>query len=286
MYSKGFKIAAVLALAVGGFTVAGIASGQQLPGQTTGTTGTTQQRPEATEPPTISGTPEVGQTLRGDRGEWRNNPDDYNYSWLRCDRNGGSCAAISGANDRNYRVTTADVGNTLRFRVEARNEAGSRTATSVPTAVIRAAQGQPPAPPPPPSRGHGCPAGNANPDPVASISPPARLLVDRLQSQPSVVPGSAQSFSIRFHVSSSCGGDVAGALVYATAVPFNMVSIPPETPTGTDGWVELRFNDINFPISPRQQLLVIFVRARKPGESLLGGISTRRLVSFPVNLSR
>jgi hypothetical protein len=118
---------------------------------------------------------------------------------------------------------------------------------------------------------------------VASISPPARLLVDRLQSSPSVVPGRAQSFTIRFHVTSTCTGDVQGALVYATATPFNMVSIPPETPTGSDGWVELRFNDINFPITSRQQILAIFVRARKPGESLLAGISTRRLVSVRVN---
>ena len=65
------------------------------------------------------------------------------------------------------------------------------------------------------------------------------------------------------------------------------VSAPPEGTTGADGTVNLTMSQRSgFPVSKHQQLLVVFIRARKPGESITGGISTRLLVSFPVSLKK
>jgi hypothetical protein len=100
-------------------------------------------KPATTAPPTISGTPEEGQTLTGDRGTWTNNPTDFNDYWQRCDKSGDNCANIVGAHALTYTLTSADVGNTLRFRVVASNGDGSTSVRSAPTAVVTAK------PPPP-----------------------------------------------------------------------------------------------------------------------------------------
>jgi len=234
-------------------------------------------KPVNTSPPTISGTAQEGKWLTGIRGTWTNSPTRYDYSWLRCDKNGGSCASIIGAKGTAYRLTSADVQSTLRFGVTATNSGGSTTATSAATAIVAAA---------PPPRAPGCPPGG-NPDQVANIAPPARLLVDTLQSDPQVVTRGTGALVVRFHVTSTCGGPVQGALVYVTATPYNQFAIPPEVATGADGWAQLVLQRLSgFPVSRKQQLVAMFVRARKPGENLLVGISTRRLVSVRVNLSR
>lgn len=236
--------------------------------------GAAPQAPPANQsPPTISGTPEEGKTLTANNGTWTNNPTAFSYQWRRCDEDGGSCSNIGGATTRTYTLRRPDVGNTIRVRVTARNSDGSNAATSVPTAVIR--QAAAPAP-------TGC-QGNA-PIQIANVALPDRLLIDGQSITPAVVTRSTSTITVRFHV--TCQGKaVQGALVYAEAVPFNQFSSPAEQPTGADGWATLNMSkQRGFPAADRQQLLVIFARARKAGENLLAGVSTRRLVSFPVNL--
>lgn len=232
------------------------------------------QAPPANQaPPTVSGSPTEGSTLTANNGTWTNNPTSFIYQWRRCDEDGGSCSNIGGANERTYALRRPDVGNTIRVRVTARNADGSATATSVPTAVVRQAAGPAPA---------GC-QGNA-PIQIASVALPERLLIDGQSISPAVVTRATNAITVRFRVTCQ-GKPVQGALVYAEAVPFNQFSSPAEQPTGADGWATLNMTkQRGFPAADRQQLLVIFARARKAGENLLAGVSTRRLVSFPVNL--
>ena len=200
--------------------------------------------------------------------------------WRRCDENGGSCSNISGGEGKTYVLKSVDVGNTLRVTATARNADGTATATSVPTAVVKAATT-----PPPPS-GNGCQGAGATVQ-ISGLAPPERLNIDRASSTPAVVGGSTDRVSLRVRVSACNGKAVQGAIVYVTAVPYNMFSVPPEATTGADGIAELSMNRLRgYPATPKQQLLVLFIRARKQGENLLGGISTRRLVSVPVDLSR
>ena len=90
-----------------------------------------------------------------------------------------------------------------------------------------------------------------------------------------------QTFTLKVRVGSTCSVDVKGASVYVTAVPYNQFSIPAEELTGDDGNATLVFRrDANFPASSRQQQLTLFIRATKPGEDPLAGVSTRRLVAL------
>jgi hypothetical protein len=73
-------------------------------------------------------------------------------------------------------------------------------------------------------------------------------------------------------------------MVFAIPIPYNQFG-GIERLTGADGTVTLtQSRERGFPASRRQQLLAEFVRARKPGDPILGGVSTRRTVAFQVHL--
>jgi hypothetical protein len=230
--------------------------------------------PANTAAPTISGSTSLDSTLTGSKGSWNGNPTDYTYAWSRCDGSGGSCATIGGATGTTYKLTNADVGTTLRFAVTAKNGAGSTTATSVPTAAVTA---------PPPPVVNGCPSGSG-PIQVKDLAPPARLLVDQQTLSPGIVTPSAGSIELRFRVTACGGRPVQGATAWATPIPYNQFSVGQAT-TGADGFATMTLTRrAGFPAARQQQLLAVFTRATKPGDPLLGGVSTRRLVTFPVRL--
>ena len=95
--------------------------------------------PLSTSAPTISGSPQSGQTLTANRGNWSGTtPISYAYQWQRCSPSGANCSAIPGATTSTYVVTDADIGSTLRVAVTATNSAGSANARSSASTTVQA----------------------------------------------------------------------------------------------------------------------------------------------------
>jgi hypothetical protein len=223
--------------------------------------------------PVISGTAEVGQTLISTDGTWTGTaPIAFSYQWTRCDSTGKNCASIAGATTNSYTVQPSDAGYTIQSNVTGSNSDGVDHQPSAVTAVVTVAPVT------------GCPSGTGTIQ-VADLSPPARLAIGQQTITPGIVTPGASTVQVGFRVTACGGRPVQGALLYATAVPFNQYSIPPEATTGADGTAALTMNqESGFPAARKQQLLVMFARARRSGDPLDAGISSSLLVSFPVSL--
>jgi hypothetical protein len=223
------------------------------------------QAPVNTKEPSITGTPQQDQTLTANPGGWSGNqPIQLSYRWRRCDAHGGDCANTS-VTSQTYTLGAADVGFTLRVLVTASNNVGSAAAIADATAVVTS---------------NGPPAGQCQP--IAKIALPERLVVDRITYTPSEIQSRSVPLVARFHVVSTKGYCVSGAVIQGLGVPFNRLSQEPETTTDATGWAQLSFQVLpTFQLS-HGNLVVIFVRARKPGDNILAGVSTRRLVSVRV----
>src|SRR5436309_3429485 len=82
------------------------------------------------------------------------------------------------------------------------------------------------------------------------------------------------AFVGRFHVSDSRGFVVRDTLVKVTGLPYSWAASRTEVKTGQDGWATLTIVPTrNIPLGKRAAL-VMFVRARVEGQSLLAGSST------------
>jgi len=74
-------------------------------------------------PPTIAGLIREGEILEAEEGEWQGAGSlTHSIQWLRCSTH--TCVHIGQGNDRTYRAEGADVGNMIRIKVTATDEAG------------------------------------------------------------------------------------------------------------------------------------------------------------------
>ncbi len=218
--------------------------------------------PANTAPPSLSGAAQQGATLRVDRGRWSGTtPITYDYTWQRCDPGGNNCITFIAhdAGAVSYTLGVVDVGHTMRVEVQATNTHGSSYVYTKPTSVVLA-----PTPP-------------ATSIAVARVSLPDRLVIDQVSFTPNPVRSRNTPIVARFHVSDTNKLSVQGALVFALGLPYGWTYNAPEQPTDGTGWATITIQPTrNMPLTRGD--LVLFVRARKPGDSLLAGVSTRRLV--------
>ena len=214
--------------------------------------------PTATTAPTVTGRPVAGEPLTVN-STWTGAPDSYSYQWYQCDSAGAACVGVAGGTGAVYTARNEDVvGDPASTRRTRRAPARS---TSGPSDLI--AQ----------------PTGSTATVPVTSVSLPNQLVVGGIQFVPSVINSTAP-FVARFKVTESKGRTVSGVLVYAIALPYGLIRPAGEVTTGADGIATITFT----PTAklPKSGAIQFFVRARKPGDNPLAGVSSRRLVQVKV----
>ncbi len=225
----------------------------------------TGSAPANTGAPSISGTQQESSTLTADKGGWTGTePITYAYQWQRCVGTGGSCGDIAGATSATYTLVAADVTRTVRVNVVAKNGHGSTLASSAETGLIAPGKTQ----------------GSAIA--VSQVSLPNRLVIDKVSFSPNPLR-THDAFTARFHVSDTRNFSIQGALVYAIGLPYSWAYNAAEVATDGTGWATVTMRPTASLPLQRGGALVIFVRARKPGDNLLAGVSTRRLVQEGVS---
>jgi hypothetical protein len=222
-------------------------------------------RPSNVTPPAITGAAVKGSRLTASRGQWvGNTPITYAFRWLRCNSSADDCVEIDGATDGTYLLVQADVGRKIRVRVTARNDAGSKSVLSDPTAAVQSDV--------PPTGGL----------PVSSLqSSGDQLVISQVVFAPNPVTSRTAPITVRVKVTARQGRPVSGALVFVRATP--RVVEGQTAPTQPDGWVTVTVvpND-QFP-QPRSGFNVqFFVRAYRSGDTT-PNLDSSILVQVPLS---
>jgi hypothetical protein len=225
-------------------------------------------KPKNTKAPAISGSLIVGAVVKANRGTWTGSaPITYTYTWARCNTAGASCAAIVAGGGSDYMIRDADVGKTLRVQVTATNPAGAVNAASAQTGIVQT---------PPPAGIIQLPNGEKS-IPAGSVSKGERLVISNISFAPNVVTTRGQPIVTRVRVKDSRGYVVRDAIVFIRSTP-KVTSGGDGAHTATDGWVNYDlFPEADFPLRNRASVQ-FFVKAYRPGDPTLAGVSSRRLV--------
>jgi hypothetical protein len=222
--------------------------------------------PRVVTEPTIVGQPAVGEQLTVNPGVWKNIPDRFGYQWQQCNSVGGGCTNISGATGSVFGVRSADVGKTLRVNVTAVNPFGRTSKVTNASAVVQAT----------PSGGAGTVVS------IANVSLPDRLVISSVTFSPTAIRNRRDTVTMQVRVTDTRNRIVQGALVLAEGVPFGRVNTSAETATDSKGVATITFRPTTRLPLLRNTAVQFFLRARKAGENVLAGVSTRRLVQVRI----
>ena len=221
--------------------------------------------PSNSTPPTISGELKVGSTLTTSNGTWTGTaPITFTYQWQRCDENGASCAAISGATDNTLRAQAGRRRLDAPLVVAATNADGRVTSTSVPTGVVGT------------TANTGCPSGTGG-DPGRRPRA-ARAAPDRPAGDLAEPDHHATNQIVAARRITACNGrPVQGALVFVSVVPYDQFE-GQELATGADGTVNITLNrQKGFPVSTQAAA----ARHVRPGAQDRRGPARRHLEPAP-----
>ena len=231
-------------------------------------------RPVNVQPPTLSGTPAEGQTLRVTPGTWNGvQPITFTFEWLRCDTAGNNCIVQAGFNDDAYTLRDGDIGKTVRARVIARNARGQSSRLAAPSGVVQGPQGPPGV--------ITLPNGEKS-IPVASVPSTERLVVDQVVFAPHPVRSRTEPITVRIKVKDTRGFVVREARIFFRSTPL-VTRNAQDQATAQDGWLTLTVTpERDFPALSNDYAVQFYVKAFRPGDALLGGVAGTRLVQVPL----